>query len=164
MTSACCMCTSLFMRCITQYGFFTFSSRSVSQWMLTVKVETKCLTNLNTCVLQGILYCCEVWKQSIRNCSLYKTFTDFHTWCDLISLSLSTVPPLLPVQSVFWCDVRSLHILFYSVHPALFLLIARVNMAVPSEPGVTRYWCWSVGFYQHTKFEHKILKMWLLHF
>lgn len=105
--------------------------RSISQWTLTVKVETKCLANLNTCVLRGLVYCCEVWKQSIKNCGSYKVFTDFHIWLTRsLSLSLSTVPPL-PVQSIFRCDVCSLHILFDSVHPVLFFLIATDNGCGP---------------------------------
>lgn len=96
--------------------------RSISQWTLTVKVETKCLANLNTCVLQGLVYCCEVWKQSIKYLLIF-TFG----WPDL---SLSTVPPL-PVQSIFRCDVCSLHILFDSVHPVLFFLIATDNGSGP---------------------------------
>lgn len=80
--------------------------RSISQWTLTVKVETKCLANLNTCVLRGLVYCCEVWKQSIKNCGSYKVFTDFHIWLTRsLSLSLSlhcsstSCPEHLPV----WC-------------------------------------------------------------
>lgn len=73
-----------------------------------------------------------------KNCGSYKVFTDFHIWLTRsLSLSLSTVPPL-PVQSIFRCDVCSLHILFDSVHPVLFFSSLRTT-------GVARYSCWSVS-------------------
>lgn len=132
--------------------------RSISQWMLTVKVETKCLANLNTCVLRGLVYCCEVWKQSIKNCGSYKVFTDFHIWLTR-SLSLSLSPLFLHFLSRASSSVMFAAFISSSIRSIQCFFFSSLRTT-----GVARYSCWSVCFYQHTKFEQDILKMWLLHF
>lgn len=130
--------------------------RSISRWTLTVKVETKCLANLNTCVLRGLVYCCEVWKQSIKNCGSYKVFTDFHIW---LTRSLSLSPLFLHFLSRASSSVMFAAFISSSIRSIQCFFFSSLRTT-----GVARYPCWSVCFYQHTKFEQDIVKMWLLHF
>lgn len=60
--------------CITWYGFLHFFSESA---LTAMEVEIKCLANLGTRVLYGLVYCCEIWRQFIKKCGYYEVFTKF---------------------------------------------------------------------------------------
>lgn len=131
MTSACCMCTRLFMRYISHYGFFTFIKVNFtvdanSEGRDKVPSQPKYLCSPRSSVL--------LWSLK----TIHKVFTDFHIWLTR-SLSLSLSPLFLHFLSRASSGVMFAAFISSSIRSIqCFFFSSLRTMAV------ARYSCWSV--------------------